>query len=72
MFKEDGFRSKIICYVKDESKTKIYNMTSVFKMIMNCDHLGIQEPFERVYFVDVFKETMPFPRLANMPLLMKR
>jgi hypothetical protein len=47
-------------------------MTNDLKMTMNCDDLAIQGPFEGVHFLNVFKGTMPFPRLANMPLLMKR
>jgi hypothetical protein len=42
LLEEYGLTNKIIFYVKDKKKIKIiYLMTIVFKLIVNCDVLGI-------------------------------
>ncbi len=59
------FTNKIICYVKDEGEN-LSIMINDLKQIVSCEKLGILAPFEGV-FLD-----MPFLKLFNLPLLMKR
>jgi hypothetical protein len=50
----------------DELRIIISKMINVLKQIVNYEKLGMHAPFKRDFFV------MPFIRLANTPILMKR
>jgi hypothetical protein len=65
LFEEYKLTNKIICYIKNEGMD-LFTMTNVLKQIVNCEGLGILAPF-KVFILD-----MPFLKLANMPLLMRR
>jgi hypothetical protein len=40
---------KILMYVKDEG-SNLGAMTTTLKFVVNCDNLGLEEPFQGTYF----------------------
>jgi len=59
LFEEYKFINKITCYMKDEGTT-LSTMTTILKLNVSCEDLGIHAPLK------VFVLAMPFLRLANM------
>jgi hypothetical protein len=59
LFEKYKLINKITCYMKDEGK-KLTTMTTILKLNVSCEDLGIHAPFEGVVLA------MPFLRLANV------
>jgi len=54
-----NLRKKIIVYVKDEG-ANLNAMTMVFKTIINCDILGVEESFNGTCFGHAFSKTCQY------------
>jgi hypothetical protein len=50
-----GLRKKIIVYVKDEG-SNLDVMTTVLKVVVNCESFGLEENFQGTYFGHAFSK----------------
>jgi hypothetical protein len=59
LFDSYGLSKKIIAYVTNEGE-KLNSMTTIFKSIINCEVLGLEENFHGIFFGHAFSKTCQY------------